>query len=469
MAFTAQNNLSGLTLGKLLKILSRGAVYNQLSSACEAWDFVKTVNPNDAEGREYRYEVMTSYGPAAVQATGYGPTAKYPKGQRSTVQEAVATYKDFDLTVEYDLTLEDKAGSELVSYAKPLAHELNAKGIVAARIASAWLFGDGSGSIGVVSGTSGVTVSTSGDYIDIALSTLTAVSGQSHSGWFEFDDKLKFASNAGVAHNTINNAGSTVDYWKVLDVSQDTDTIRLAPYNSSDVLIDITTATLGATDPTAADRIYRYGTTPNDLSAIGTNDWSGVSEVMVGLESLSANDGRKVNGLTMSGILAGTQEAGAGQLLSGDMFTNVLLRGMRRTGGMTDGKKITYSTAWMHDRVLSVAIKQAEANRQFFNTQDVNTGMSKVGHRFKEMMINFKSSEYVPVQRIHLLPDAKGPIEFSGRDFKDVTLGSGKGLFLKPAGDGQYYKQGQKFMSGAGVLAARHPAALLSIRDFVLA
>lgn len=467
MAFSAQSNVSSLSLGKLLKILSRGAVYNQLSAACEAWDHVKQIKGDDAEGREYRYEVMTDYGPAAVQASGYGSTAKFPKGQRSNVQEAVAQYKDFDMTIEYDLTLEEKAGKELVAYAKPLAHEMNAKGIVASRIASAWLFGDGSGSIGVV-GSAGVTVDTTNDKITVPISTISADGGKSHVGWFEYNDKVKFASQAGVAHNTINNAGTTVSYWLVTDVDQDDDTVDLQPYDSNDALINISSATIGATDPTAADSIYRFGTTANDLTAISTNDYNTLSEVMVGLDSLGANDGRKVNGLTLSGVLGGSQEDGDGQLLSGDMFTNLLLRAHRRTGGMTDGKKISYSTAWMHDRVYALCIKQAEANRQFFNTQDVNTGVSKVGHKFKETMVQFKCSEYVPIPRVHLLPDAKGPLEFSGRDFRDVTLG-GKGIFLKPAGDGQYYKQGQKFLSGAGVLASRHPAALASIRNFIIA
>lgn len=469
MSFTAASNLSSLTLGKLLKILSKGAVYNQLSAATEAWDLVKKIGDADAEGREYRYEVMTSYGPAAVQATGYGPNAKFPAGQRSTVVEATAQYKDFDLTVEYDLTLEDKAGAELIAYAKPLAHELMAKTTVAGRISSAWLFGDGSGAIGCVA-TSGVSVSTSGDYIDITLNTTSAKAGRSHIGWFEFGDKVKFASAAGVAHNTINNTGSTVAYWLVTDVNQDTDVARLKPYDSSGSLIDITTATLGATDPTAADYIYRLGTTANDLTsydaALATYDANTLSEVMVGLEALAANDGRLVNGLTMSGTTGGSLYDASGNLLSADIFNSALLRGMRRTGGMTDGKKITFSKAWMHDRVLRVALQQAEANRQFFNVQDVNTGVSSVGHKFRKMMIGFESCEFVPVGRVWMLPDVKGPIEFAGRDYKDVTLG-GKGLFLKPStSDGQYYKQGQKFMSGSGVLAARHPAALIGLTNF---
>jgi len=465
MTFSAASNLSSLTLGKLLKILSKGAVYNQLSAASEAWEFVKKVTDADAEGREYRYEVMTSYGPAAVQATGYGPNAKYPIGQRSTVTEAIAQYKDFDMTIEYDLTLEDKAGAELISYAKPLAHELSAKTTVAGRISSAWLFGDGSGSIGVVST---VTASTSLDTITVVLSTSSANAGKSHIGWFEFNDKVKFAAQAGTAHATINNTATAVSYWLVTDVDQDTDTATLKPYDSTGTAIDITTATLGATDPTAADSIYRFQTTPNDLTAISTNDYNTLSEVMVGLESLGASDGRVVNGLTMSGVTAGTQKDCGAALLSADLFNSVLLKGMRRTGGLTDGKKITFSRAWMHDRVLRVALQQAEANRQFFNVQDVNTGVSTVGHKFRKMMINFDSCEFVPVPRVWLLPDVKGPVEFSGRDYKDVTLGSGKGLFLKPAGDGQYYKQGQKFMSGSGVLAARHPAALLSLTNFTI-
>ena len=466
MTYAATANVSSLTLGKLLKTLSKGAVYNQLSSASEAWDYVKKVTDGDATGREYHYEVMTSYGPAAVQATGFSATSKFPIGQRSVVAEATAQYKDFDMTIEYDLTLENKSGSELVAYAKPLAHEVNAKTIVAGRLASAWLFGEGSGAIGV---NSTVTISTA-DTVTCILSTTSANAGRSHSGWFELNDKLKCYSTAGVLHNTITTGGGDIvaDYYLVTSVNQDTDTVILAPYTSADVLLNVSSATPPALAPAAGDVWYRYQTTANDLTAISTNDYNTLSEVMVGLESLAADDGRIVNGLTMSGATAGNRFDCSGAVIAGSHFNSLMLKGMRRTGGQTDGKKITVSKAWMHDRTLGVALEQAAANRQFFNTQDVNTGIGSTGHKFKKMFIDFESCEFVPLARVWILPDQKGPLEFAGRDYSDVDVG-GQGVFLKGSSTGQYYKQGQKFLSGAGVLAARHPAAINVLTNFVLA
>ena len=84
------------------------------------------------------------------------------------------------------------------------------------------------------------------------------------------------------------------------------------------------------------------------------------------------------------------------------------------------------------------------------------------------MFIDFDSCEFVPLKRIWILPDQKGPIEFAGRDYSDVNVG-GNNIFLKGSSTGAYYKQGQKFLSGSGVLAARHPAALNCLENFIIA
>lgn len=464
MTYAAQNRVQDLTLGKLLKILSRGAVYPQLSSAGAMWKQIQVYNDGEAKGRESRYEVLTEYGAAAVQFTGYSSSAAFPEGQRATVVEAVGQFKDYDLTLEYDLSLEDKSGADLVAYSRPLALEMQAKSLVTARLLSAAVMGDGSGAIGVVGS---VTISTS-DYIDVTLTVTSASADRSHPGWFEYGDKVKFATDAAVAHATINNTATDVAYWKVTAVNQDTSVVRFAPYSSAHALINITTATAGATAPTAADYIYRIGITPNDLTAISTNDYNTISQALVGLPSLAAADGRLVNGLTMSAQLGGTVRDAGGALLSKKDFQRVLSQAKRRTGGMTDEKALTYSTAWMHDIDYDTLVEQNEANRQWFNVTDPNSGVTKIGHQQGKGLVEFDVSEFVPFQRIWILPDQKGPLSFIGHDFKDVKLG-GSSQFLKTsATSGQYLKQGQSFMSGSGCMMARHPAAIVQIKNFTL-
>lgn len=465
MTFSAQSNISGLTLGKLLKIMSKGAVYNQLSQAGAMWKQILVYKDGEAKGREHRYEVLTSYGPAAVQFTGYSNSAAFPEGQRSEIVEAIAQFKDFDLTLEYDLSLEDKSGAELVSYSRPLALEMNAKSMYTARLLSSSVMGDGSGVNGIVGS---VSVSTANDKITVTLSTSNANADRSHPGWFELGDKYKFAAADSTAHNTINNTATSVAYWKVTRVDQDSAEIDFQPYSAAGALINITTATLGATDPTAADCLYRIGITPNDLTAISSNDWNTISEAFVGLPSLAANDGRLVNGLTMSGATAGTQRDVDGALLSRKDFQKVLSLVKRVTGGMTDDKELSYSKALMHDIVYDTLVEQAEANRQWFNVTDPSSGVSKIGHKQGKQFVEFDTDEHIPFQRIWILPDQKGPLAFVGHDFKDVKLG-GSSQFLKPvAGTSQYYKQGMAFMSGAGCMYARHPAAIVQIKNFTL-
>jgi len=144
MTFAAQAAVGSLDLGKLLKILQDGMVYNQLSTASEMWKHILQKKTKSDDGREYRYEIMTAYGPSAVQFGAHSSSAMFPAGQKSTLVEAAAVYKDIDLTIEYDLTLEKRSGSNLLAYAKPLAHEMEAKGYAAARMLSGACLGDGS-------------------------------------------------------------------------------------------------------------------------------------------------------------------------------------------------------------------------------------------------------------------------------------------------------------------------------------
>ena len=451
MAYSAAANQSSLNLGNLLKILSEGAVYNQLSTSSEIWQHILKRKAAEDQGRQKRYEIITQDGPAAVQATGFSSTAAFPAGQRSTLAEGIAQYKDIDLTVEYDLTLESRTGSDLMQYARPLAHEMDAKGIVASRILSHMCMGDGSGAIGRISA---IDATATSNQITITLNATTANAGRSHVGWFELGDIIKCAAEDSTAR-TLVDAGGTATTAQVVDIDYDNNTITIAkdPSNASELTQDGAWA--------AGDYIYRKGTTPQDLSAISTNDYNTLSEYFPGLEALTEDNGILVNNITMSGAAGGSRYGNSGATLSKEAFQKLLSKVKRRVGA----GRYKYTKALMAHDTYDAMVAIADADKTFFNVVDFQSGAKKVGYTHGRDSLEFIPDEFVPKQRIYVLPDEKGVLEFHGRDFKRVKLG-GQGEFLKTNGSGQYLKQSQAFMSAGGVLIAKHPAALGVLEDF---
>ena len=457
MVATSVNNLNvGLDLGKLLKILSDGAVYNQLSTASDLWMYILKKKAREDNGRELRYEIMTNYGPAAVQFTGFGSTAAYPAGQKSTLVEATAQYKDIDLTVEYDLTLEKRTGQDLLQYARPLAHEMDAKGIVAARILSAAIPADGSGAIGIISAIDATDNATGNTgEITLTINTDSSNAGRSHIGWFELGDIIKAAATASNARTLVADSGNVTTAQIVnVDVENDKITIGTSPADNSPLSEDGTWA--------VGDLIYRTGITPNDLSTIAI-DYNALSEMFPGLETLAATDGRLVNGVTMTGAASGSRQDVGGAIINSKDFQKLLSKIKRRVGA----KRYQFDRAHMHYDTYDAMVELAEADKTFFNTVDFATGARKIGYQHAKDFIEFIPDEFIQKSRIFILPTNKGVLEFHGRDFERVNIGGQREFLKTSATSGQYLKQAQAFMSASGVLVAKHPAAIGVMENFV--
>lgn len=471
MTVSSQAQLQNMTLGNLTKRLAADSVYPQLNMLCPMWDnVVKLPNPTKGKGREYEFNVMTALGLGAIQATGFSDSSKFPKGHRSKNQLGMAQYKDYDYTVIYDLAIENKTGSSLIAYASPLVQEMANKSAGAGMVMSIDMQGDGSGAIGLVLTSA---ASTSTDHVTIVLSTVSAYNDRSHIGWFLEEDKVKFAAADSTAHATINNTATAVDHYAVISANHKTNTLILEPRTAAGAAIAISSATIGATDPSVGDYIYRYGTTPNDLTSYDAantaTDANALSEVMVGLGALTAIDGRKVNGLLMTGALGASTLDCEGAVLSSHWFNEAFGLANRRTGGFSNGKPLVYNTAWMHDITRTACRDMAEANRSFFNVKDVSTGVAKTGHQEEECFVHFRATPYMPKARIRILPEVKGakegPIEFAGQDFAEQNPKSNQ---LVPAGDGQHYKQGVKYFSGSSTMVGKHAASIISLSGFTI-
>ena len=461
MSFSAQANASSLDLGTFLKIYSSNGVYNNLSTASEVWKYFLKLRARGAEGRQLRYLLRTSYGPGAVQSVPVSE-GNYPRAQRSGLSEATAQYKDYALTVSVPRSLIGKTGNDLVQYADPLTEELDAKAIAAARVMSAQCIGDGTGAIGIAN--AAPSVSTANDTITVTLNTASSNAGRSHIGWFMEDDKIKFATSAGVAHATINNTATPVDYWKVTAQDADANTVTLKPYTSADAAIDITTATLGATDPSSGDYMYRYGTTANDYSG-SVSDYGAASECLAGLESLAAEDGRVLHGLTMTGAISGSWKDCNAEAIDSSHFQNALSKAKRRTGK----GRYKYRQAFMFDTVYDALVESRETDRRFTSMEDSKRGVKMLGYQHGADFVEFVPDEFIQKSRIWILPESKDVLEMHGKDFEVVEPNKGQKFHLANASSGQgHSRTNLSYMEGSAVVVAKHPAAIVALRNFTV-
>jgi hypothetical protein len=461
MTYANVTNSSSIDIAKYLQIQQTKGVYTNLATQSEIWKLILKAKAGKAGGRQMSYNLRTSLGPGAVQSLGAGDSGDYPSASRSVVSEAVAFFKFYGSTVNVPRQLTMLSGEAMLrnSAMDILNEELDAKSIALARVLSGQIMRDGTGVIGIVSGTP--TVSAANDTLTITLNSTDANGDRSHVGWFDEGDQIKFATSAGVAHGTVNNAVTAVAYWSVVSKDEDTNVVILKPYNSVDGAVDILNATVGATDPIDGDYIYRKGTTPNDISSAPT-DYGRASEELAGLAALISNDGRTVHGLAHTGPLQGTIKDCAAAQIDSTHFQQALSRAKRRAGrGL-----YSWENAMMYDNVYDAFAESAESDRRFTSVQDANRGFKKIGFQHGKDFVEFQPDEFCSKARIWMLPTSKEVMQFYGDDFQVVDIG-GQKLHLKTSSSGAGHARAvQQYNEGAGVLICRHPASVIKITNF---
>ncbi len=461
MTYANVANSSSIDIAKYLQIQQTKGVYTNLATQSEIWKMILKAKAGKAAGRQMTYNLRTSLGPGAVQSLGAGDSGDYPSASRSVVSEATAYFKFYGSTVNVPRQLAMLSGEAMLrnSSMDILNEELDAKSIALARVLSGQIMRDGTGVIGIVSGAP--SVSTANDTITITLSSTDANGDRSHVGWFDEGDHVKFASSAGVAANTTNNTGTSVAYWSVVSKDEDANTVVLKPYSSADAALDITTATIGSTDPDDGDYVYRKGTTANDLSS-APSDYGRASEELAGLAALISSDGRTVHGLAHSGALQGTIKDCSAAQIDSTHFQQALSKAKRRAGrGLYQ-----WDNAMMYDNVYDAFAESAEADRRFMTVQDASRGFKKIGFQHGKDFVEFQPDEFCPKSRIWMPPSSKEVMQFYGEDFQVVDVG-GQKLHLKTSSTGAGHARAvQQYNEGAGVLICRHPAAVIKITNF---
>jgi hypothetical protein len=451
MTFSAQSNLSDLQLGEYLKIVSKSGVYNNLSEDSSIWDMVKKLKKGMAEGRELRYLLRTAYGAAAANFVAVDGGA-YPTAQQATINEATAIFKDYALTLEVQRTLIEKAISDFARYGEPLAEEIRSKTIALSRQLSASLYGDGTGILAQAADAG--TVDTGTDLVTFNVSTSSTAKG--FIGWVELGDKVLVRNSDGTAAAP---TCTSFDYYIVTDKDRTAGTITLKAYTSAGAVItDVT-----ATGVTAGDYLIKYSSAKPDWSDIGTsNDYNAASYYFPGLESLAAADGRKVNGITMTGAVKGTHRDVSGQPLDSSDFQKLMSQIKLSVGA----NRYKYTKAMMAWESLDALIESRETDRRFQSIKDTDKGVESMGYVHGKDRVVFEADEFCPMQRIWVLPQGDA-VQFYGEDFKFVEAQAGQKFMLKPNSSG-HDRAVRAYMEGSGTLLCVHPAAVGVIKNFTV-
>lgn len=451
-------NIDTLTLGKLLQISFSNGVRNQLSQNFRDFEEVKAERVGNPNGREHRFMLQTSMGPAAVQYLS--PTGgSFPASHKASVSEHVAIFKELATTVEIEWNLWKRAQMSPAKYAEPLALEFQSKSIAMKRRLAADLHGDGLGVIGQIGAAAGTVVAGQGIRFQLA----TADSARGHVGFFEFGDILILRDADGTT------SAMAVDsvvptYWKVISRDRKNDRVVLLPLDGSFAALSFAAITTS----NAADSVfYRYAqpTIPDLTGSIA--DYGSATEVIPGLESLVAADGRVVHGVTMSGATAGTQIDCGGSAID----VSFLEEGLSTVKVNVGQGVYSWNKFVMAPEARSALINAAETDRRFQAVQDAQRGFSKFVYVHEQDSVEMYSSEYCPKKRARTLPKGKAAegrvLELHMSDLSLVQVDGNK-LFLKPASGGGFSRNVQQFLEGYGTLLCKQPSAVLSLRNFTV-
>lgn len=458
MAFS---NIDQLNLGNLLQIVFSNGVRNQISQDFRDFEMIKRAKVGSSVARELRFMFQSNLGPSAISYANPGTSGRaFPAAQQASVSEYTAKFKEINATLELEYNLWDRARKSPEKYAEPLALEIDSKASACKRRLAADLYGDGTGVMGTAA--SAAVTSPTSDQLTFTLQNTNTSRG--HVGFFEYGDILILRANAGTASALDTSLATEPVYWKVVSKDRDNNKVTLqgltAAFASAGTIASITT------QPTSGDVFYRYQqpTIPN-LSSI--TDYGTVSEVIAGLESLVAGDGRAVHGITMSGVTAGTRQSASGNPID----VKWIQKAMDKVKIAVGQDRYRWKMMMMAPETHASLIESRETDRRFQTVEDNKRGVKYFAYMHGNDTLECNSTEYVPPKRIYILPEAKSGekvLEYHGSDFETVKGQGMSDFHLKPASTGGGFVNTMvSYLQAIGVIIAKHPAAVAVVEDFV--
>lgn len=451
----AYSNIDSLNLGTVLQILFSNGIRNQLSQDFRDFEYVSRFKAGSSLAREIRYMLQTSFGPAAIQWRNPGTTNRsFPTAQQASISEKTAKFKEVNATIELEYNLWDRARKSPEKYGEPLALEMNSKTSASKRRIAADFYGDGTGVVGTASSASDTTGANG--YTDVTLSTSNTARG--HIGFFEYGDLLLNYNAAGTADDPT--VVGTFYAWRVDAKNRETGVVRLSAVDSSGTVLNLTASSIDS-----GDVFYRVGQpTINDLTA-AISDYGTYTEVMAGIESLAADDGRTIFGTVMSGATAGSRIDASANAID----VKYIQKAMDKVKVAVGQDQYRWKLMSMSPETQAALIESRETDRRFQTVEDNKRGVKFFAYVHGNDVLECYTSEYCPQKRIWMLPEAKNGkkvLEFHASDFAPVRAQGDGEFHLKPASGGGYTNMVQSFLQGVMTLFCTHPAAIAGVHNF---
>lgn len=446
---------ANLPLGLLIQIAFSNGIRNQISTDYRDFEHIKRAKVANSLARELRFMFQTSLGYAAIQYADPGEGSRaFPTSDAVSLQEYAAVLKEIDATIEVDYGTFDRARKNPEKYGEPVQIEVESKLSAAKRQMAKDLYGDGSGVIGTVGAASAL----SSGLTTITLSSSSSAWG--HVGFFEYGDLLIARETDGTPSASAYNAGAKENtVFRVVNKNRDTNQV---------VLQYVSGAT--AAEPTAGEVLYRNDKRSGDQStAIWPNltaaspEYGTISRVMAGLASLASWDGRKVHGITMSGVTAATQYDAGGNPLDVKHIQK-LMSAVKLAVGQD---RYRWKMLTMAPESHSTLIESRETDRRFQTIDDNKRGVKFFAYVHGNDVLECNESEFCPQNRIYCLPETKAGekvLEFHGSDFETVKGQDMTDFHLKV--DGGYRNSMVSYLNAKGVLICKHPASIGVIHNF---
>lgn len=463
----AVSQITALQLGNFLQIAFSEGIRSQISSDYRDWEMIKQVAQSGVpDGRQLNFMFQRAFGPSAVQYRG-ATQAAFPPSQKASTSEHTATYKEVDATVELEYNLWNRARKAPSKYAEPLAIEIQSKTVAAKRRMAADLYNDGTGVVGQLGTSAAALTSPTSDSLTFTISSADTARG--HVGFFEFDDILVLKAADGTGSGIDTNLSTEPVYWKVVSKNRAAGTVTLQGLNSSFASAGAITSI--TTQPSSGSVFYRYGQNTGavsalDLTAISSSDYGTLTEGWAGLETLTANDGRVVHGITMSGSTGGGRFDCGNATIDTD-FIHGALDNVKINVGKN---QYSWKKAVSAPEAIRKLINDRESDRRFQSIDDNKRGVKQFGYVHEDDTLMLQSSEYCPKRRMYLLPEGKSGnskvLEFHGTDFEPVKGEDMSAFHLKPSSSGGHDRVMVSYMEALAVLICKHPAAIGVLYNF---
>lgn len=456
MAFS---NVDQLNLGNLLQIVFSNGVRNQISTDFRDFEMIKRAKVGSSVARELRFMFQSSLGPAAIQYRNPGTSGRsFPQSQQSSINEYSAKFKELNATIELEYNLWDRARKSPEKYAEPLAMEIDSKASAAKRRIAADLYADGTGVVGTLA--SAAVTSPASNQLVFTLSQANAARG--HAGQFEYGDILILRAADSSASALDTSLATEPAFFQVVDKSREAATVTLRGLDAN--LAPVATIASITTQPTAGDVFYRYGQpTIPDLTSI--SDYGTATEVMAGLESLVAADGRLVHGIEMSGVNASTRFDAAANPID----VKHIQRVMSQVKVAVGQDRYRWKMMSMAPESLDALIESRETDRRFVTKEDGTRGVKVFSYIHQGDELECYTTEYCLPKRVYILPEAKSSekvLEFHGSDFETVKAQGMDDFHLKPGASGGHVNNVISYLQAIGVIICKHPASVAVIENF---